>query len=197
MNAQAGRNPVSRPAAPASEGALVGAVERLDSALRGLLTEHEELLRIAAVHRAAISSADVRTMSDCLNAQHAAAERIGELERQRQRAVLDLASASGGSVASGVAPSPSPVRTTMAQLTRTLAEPLRARLLAVSERLRDVLNRLQVEHNAIRAAAESLSSHMEGLMRQVCRRLSHAGTYARTGSVEASVSVVTTLDVRS
>ena len=46
-------------------------------------------------------------------------------------------------------------------------------------------------------ATVSLLAHMEGLMRHVGRRLSHAGTYGRRGVVEAGGVVVSCVDLRS
>ncbi|MFN7020502.1 MAG: flagellar export chaperone FlgN [Phycisphaerales bacterium] len=171
----------------AANPSLEAAATALDEVLLALIAEHENLLKIATRHRAAIASADPRTMAECLNAQAAAAERIAGLERRRQAAVAAMG-----------APGPaSRDRVTIAQLAAGLPEAVRARLLAAAERLREVLTRLHREHAAIRSAAESLSSHMEGLMRQICRRLSHAGTYARSGSIDGHVAVTTALDVRT
>lgn len=173
----------TNPASPSLEAAA----SALDEVLIALIAEHENLLKIAGRQRAAIAGADPRTMAECLSAQAAAAERISELERRRQAAVEAMA-----------LPGPAPrARLTIAQLAAALPEAARARLLAAAERLREVLTRLHREHAAIRSAAESLSSHMEGLMRQVCRRLSHAGTYARTGSIDGHAAVTTALDVRT
>ncbi|MCC6322813.1 MAG: flagellar export chaperone FlgN [Phycisphaerales bacterium] len=158
----------------------------LEQVLRSLINEHEGLLKIAKTHRAAIAAADPRAMADCLNAQAATAARVADLERQRQAAVIAL---------TGAAPARS--RVTISQLAASLPEAARVRLLAAADGLREILNRLHGEHTAIRTAAETLSSHMEGLMRQVCRKLSHAGTYARTGNVDGHIAVTTALDVRS
>jgi len=175
---------------PPLPSALSVATERLDAALRDLISAHEELLKLAAAQRSAISRADARSLADVLSAQMAVAQRVVELEQQRQGAVVLLGKASPTTGAMGA-------KTTIAQLVRAVADPARSRLLALAERLRELLNRLHTEHMAVRAAAESLSSHMEGLMRQVCRKLSHAGTYARSGAIDSGCAVVTALDVRS
>jgi hypothetical protein len=186
-----------RPAAqatptPAGPVALAAAAEQLDSVLRQLVAAHEELLRLAGAQRSAISRADVRSLTDVMSAQSAVAERVVDLERQRQgvvAAMVKLAGPAGAPGASG--------RPTVTQLIRSLADPMRSRLLIVADRLRDILNRLHAEHMALRDAAEALSSHMEGLMRQVCRKLSHAGTYARSGAIDTNSPVMTALDIRS
>lgn len=173
-------------AGAAAESRMDAAAEELDQVLRGLIAAHEELLALATAHRSAIGRADVRALADVTNAQAAVMERVGELERQRQAIVAVMARASG---VSG--------RPTVTQLVKLLEDPIRARLAALADRLREVLNRLHAEHKALREAAEALSGHMEDLMRQVCRKLSHAGTYARSGVVDTSAPVMTALDVRS
>lgn len=178
--------------------ALTAAADQLDQTLRELLAAHEELLTLAAAHRSAISRADVRALADVLAAQGAVTERIVELERQRQAAVAGMIRHAGlTGPTSGFTQGPGAARTTLSQLVRAISDPARSRLLAVADRLREVLNRLHAEHMALREAAESLSDHMEGLMRQVCRKLSHAGTYARSGVIDTSAPVVTALDIRS
>lgn len=173
---------------PAATAGPTTAVEQLESVLRQLATAHEELLTLAKVHRTALASANLPALSDCMNAQAAVMQRVGELERDRQHIVAAMMA--GVKLPGGEKP-------TIMALCKSLAAPWRERLLAAADRLREVLNRLHHEHTALRAAAQELSSHMEGLMRQVCRKLSHAGTYGRGGHIDASVTVVTSLDVRT
>jgi hypothetical protein len=85
----------------------------------------------------------------------------------------------------------------MTMVTASAPEPLRTRLGMAATALRELLHKLHKEHMALRSAAETLSAHMEGLMRQVCQKLSHAGTYARAGHSAAGVQVVSSMDVRS
>ena len=156
------------------------ALDELDAVLRGLVGEHEQLLLFAAEHRRAIATADVSALHSCIGRQNTVVQRIADLERRRQAATA----------------SHSPSQT-ISNLAASAPEPARTRLLTLSATLRDLINRLHKEHRVMRDAAESLSSHMEGLMRQVCRKLSHAGTYARSGAVDARVQVVSALDLKS
>lgn len=175
-------------ASPAPSAGATPVIEQLETALRQLAAAHEELLTLARVHRSALATANLPALSDCLNAQAAVMQRVGELERDRQRAVASMIA--GVKLPGGEKP-------TIVMLCKGLAAPWRERLLAAADRLREVLNRLHQEHTALRAAAQELSSHMEGLMRQVCRKLSHAGTYGRGGHIDSSVTVVTSLDIRT
>jgi len=166
--------------------------EQLDAVLRALLAEHEKLLALAGDHGRAIAQADAAALSTVLIAQSAAVSRISMLERQRQSIVGEIIRSSGIKPTAKGATGP-----TMSEVAAHAPEPLRSHLASVAAALRELLNKLHREHLAIRKAAEMLSMHMEGLMRQVCRGLSHTGTYARCGSIDSSVQVVSAVDVRS
>jgi hypothetical protein len=184
-------------AAPPVAGAA-GPFEQLDAVLRQLLAEHERLLALAGEHKAAISAADGRALGLCIGRQNEVVQRIAGLEKQRQVIVSAIVRPGTPAPAKGARPGfsthPEP---TMAVIAAHAPEPMRTRLAGVASALRDLLNRLHKEHQAVKAAAETLSAHMEGLMRQVCQRLSHAGTYARGGAMGNSVQVVSSMDVCS
>lgn len=187
-------NASGRPAPVPSpdSGPAVADFDKLDGVLRELLAEHERLLMLTREHQRAIATADIGGLTHCLTAQGEVIQRVATLERLRQVLVARITAASSAAqpLGSGRAP-------TITMLAQRAPAPIRDRLTAVALALRELLNTLHREHLAMRQAAETLSSHMEGLMRQVCRRLSHAGTYARGGGFDASVQVVSTLDVRS
>lgn len=197
--------------------------EALSLVLQQLVAEHEGLLALAGQYRAALAQADVQAMEACLEQQSAALFRVQDLELRRQQVVRGFASnptisnsptavaqshhrglstsgisgtagptGSAGARLNAAQPLPS-----MSALSSRLVEPTRGRVLALAERLRDVLNRLHQEHAAIREAAETLGAHMEGVLRQVCRKISHAGTYGPRASIDTRTPVVTALDVRS
>ncbi len=182
------RTAVKQQAAPA---VVAPGFEQLDAVLRMLVSEHEQLLTLAQEHRRAISQADAAALSRCLGAQQQAVQRIAALERQRQTVVAGLAR--GGAGVRGGANG----MTRLSEVTAGAPEPMRKRLESIAAVLRDVLGRLHQEHQALRQAAETLSMHMEGLLRQVCRGMSQTGTYARCGSMESTVQVVSAVDVRS
>ncbi|MBX3385928.1 MAG: flagellar protein FlgN [Phycisphaeraceae bacterium] len=159
-------------------------ITELDSALRDLVADHEALLNLARAHREAIAKADVSAMHRCLEEQQERLQRIRGHEFRRRAAVVALQ----GAV--------TPDSGRLSALAQRATEPVRSRLVALGDRLRELLNALQIEHEAVRQAAETLSSHMEGLMRQVCRHLSHAGTYGPTAAIDTRTPVVTVLDLR-
>lgn len=195
MSHPAGRPPLPpMPAARPTGAAEAALYERLDAVLRALLAEHEGMLSIVTEHRHALASANSAALGACLERHAEAAQRVALLERERQTVVATLAGIPTSPHHPGRAAAAAP---TMSALTARAPEPVRARLAGLAAALRDLLNALHREHVALKAAAETLSSHMEGLMRQVCRRLSHAGTYGRAGAVDSSVQVVSALDLRS
>ncbi len=184
--------------------------EALSLVLQQLVSEHEGLLALAGQYRAALARADVHAMESCLELQSAAFLRVQDLELRRQQVVrsftvpptpasptaLSHGQASASSAGASRLLSNQPLPSISALSTR-LAEPTRGRVLALADRLRDVLNRLHQEHAAIREAAETLGAHMEGVLRQVCRKISHAGTYGPRAAIDTRTPVVTALDVRS
>ena len=85
---------------------------------------------------------------------------------------------------------------TLATAVLKLPAAARDRVLALGDRLRTLLATLHREHRVLVAAAGALAAHMDGLMRQIGRRLSHAGTYGRPGQ-GPGVPVMTVLDMTS
>jgi hypothetical protein len=170
------------------------AVGELEDILSQMLIEHEQLLALAAAHRRALATANPDAVGACLVQQSAVVQRVAELERRRQSVVGRLADRLGPR---SIPPTRPPERPTVAWVAGLLSEPVRVRLLALAERLRELLGRLHREHEAIRLAAQTLAAHMDGLMKQVSRSLSHAGTYGRRGSVDSSVQVISALDMTS
>jgi hypothetical protein len=178
-------------------------VAELETLLQQLLREHEELLVLAAAHREAISHADPHSLGSCVQRQNEVLQRVAELEKRRLGLMARLAEKmkpltprnSAGGTRRGIETLPD--RPTVSWIARTLPEPIRSRLVALAERLRELLAHLQREHAALREASNALAAHMEGRMRQLARKLSHAGTYGRKGVVESRVQVVSALDLRS
>lgn len=168
------------------------ALEELDAAVRELIVEHERLLLAVADQREAVSRADGPGLNAAILLQGESAQRIAQIERRRIAAVAALAApAKAGS---------RPVQAGQVRLTElaaTLPEPGRARLLESASALKAVLERLHREYAVMKEAASQLAAHLEGITRQVYAKLSHTGSYARSGSLRAPVQVVSSLDIRS
>lgn len=167
---------MSKPTPQPDPAALV---DELTAVLAALLKEHEDLLPITIRHREAVATADMLALQQVNELQQQAAERIGRLEHRR------------GQLAAALAPHASP---TLPSLAAAFPH-ARETLTTLAERIRDVASRISREQRAVRIAADALAEHMQGLMKQVARKLSHAGTYGRRGSVDSPVQVTTALDL--
>lgn len=165
-------------------------LDHLDTLLRELIAEHESLLAVTIEHRKALSEADLSGLSRCIQEQNRLVQRIAAIDIRRATVVRSIQAADGTPAGSADAP-------TVSAIAGAAPEPARSRLLGLGGRLRDLLNTLHREHQSLKLAAETLAAHVDGVMRQVCRHLSHTGTYARSGSVEAGAGVMTGLDVRT
>ncbi|MBL0928179.1 MAG: flagellar protein FlgN [Phycisphaerales bacterium] len=167
---------------------LSGPAAALEGVLRDLVSEYEQLLELARGRDAAIRRADVRSLAGIVETENAAVQRIAEIEKRRVAVVGSLAERLG---------SPDRVGTPVSWLEARMAEPVRSRIAALAQRLRDLMDGVLAINTRCRQAAEMLSSHMEGLLRAVTARLNHSGTYGRRGLVEAGVQVVSAVDLRS
>lgn len=139
-----------------------------------LTTVHAELLELVLEHRRAISRGDAAGIQDCLSRQGILATRILDLERTRRQAVAQLCGRPDASIS---------------DVNAKLPESLRAPMSAAAARLKSVLTTIQRENNIVRAATHTLIAHIDGLMQQVARALSHAGTYGRKGRIENAGTV--------
>jgi hypothetical protein len=72
----------------------------------------------------------------------------------------------------------------------------RLELQGLAKELKTRVMRTRELTQSLRSATTTLLAHMEGLMRQVGRHLSHAGTYSKRGVVEPAL-VVSAVDLRS
>jgi hypothetical protein len=142
----------------------------LESTLAELIAAHEELLAVIQEQRAAISRADGVAVEATSFRQRMCARRIADIETRRQSLVAALSGAR---------------ETTLTQISMHLAEPLRTRIAALAQRLREVLVCLQEQNRVLGLAARVLVGHVDGLMQQVSRRLGEAGTYGRQGRLSA------------
>ncbi|MEM1331348.1 MAG: flagellar export chaperone FlgN [Planctomycetota bacterium] len=149
----------------------------LELILNELLAEHRQILTLVQAHREAISQADTAAIRTCVEQHGAALQRVQSIEKRR----LELVSR----VVQDMRQRGEPVRgqPTLTQIAARTAEPWRDRTVKLAHQLREVMQRVAREQGVVRAASESLLSHIDGLMKQVAQRLSHAGTYSGRGMV--------------
>lgn len=183
-------------AAGASDGAQRRAAWgiELGTLLTALLGLHSAWLTEVHAHREAMRHADAAGVQGSVRRQAELLQQIADLEELRAGLVNRVGASpdfqQAGSAASGRGNGP----LTLSQIAALLDEPHRSRLTGSAGELRGLIEQVQKENRTLRAAAGSLMAHMEGL-RQVARRLSHAGTYGRRGFVEPCPGIATAVDL--
>jgi hypothetical protein len=154
--------------------------QQLEALLLSLHAAHADLLAATAEHRVALSHADGPGIASALARQSDLIARIADLERQRARVAAALGAGPHESISS---------------LARLIPEPARARVLSAAGSLRELLLHIQREARTLRLATAALVGHMDGLMQQVARALSHSGTYSPSGRVDTGAPVISALDL--
>lgn len=146
----------------------------LELVLAALLREHEAMLDSVRAHRRAISAADPGALSASLATQQGIMQRIAEAEHQRHTLVRTVIDADADLRRRDRAGLPPPKVT---ELLERVPPGARPRLSDLARRLRELAESVRQEQRTVRVAAETLAAHMHGLMQQIGRRLSPAGTY--------------------
>lgn len=161
-------------------------LRELGAVIDGLITTYEGLLDSANTRREAMHSADTGALSRCMERDAGLVQEIAQLETRRERVVAQLANDLG---------SDKGAHTTLTWIARRAPEPWRESLVERADKLRVLIHESRKAGEQTRLAAEILSTHMQGLMKQVHAKLNHAKTYGRLGSVETGRSVVSALDL--
>jgi hypothetical protein len=165
--------------------------ERLDALLGSFTAAYRRAANMAAQHREAIRQADGAGVARATDAQSRGIEELATLE-QRRRELVALCCTRFAPLASRRA-----TAITLTDLCQCVPVADRPRLLTKAAELKELVTSVNEQTRTIKAATVSLVAHMEGLMRQVGRQLSHSGTYTKRGYVEAGGAVVSALDLRS
>ncbi|MFO0831392.1 MAG: flagellar protein FlgN [Phycisphaerales bacterium] len=165
--------------------------DRLETLLDSLSSAYHRLGDAGEAHRDAIRAADAGRVSASVERETLLFQELQRLDHHR-RELVALAHASFPSLRKTA-----PDRTTLTQLAALSPDHRRGVLAAKAESLRALVREVQVRNASIMSAATSLLAHMEGVMRQVARQMSHTGTYSRRGVVEAVAGVVSAVDLRS
>lgn len=155
----------------------------IDALLTASLEENQRLLSLAERHREALRRADGDAARTCIEEQDVCLRRLADLDRRRIEVIGAFESSRRGQK-SGPGQSP----TTITDLTDAVPEPDRTRLREKAATLKELMARIRSEYQTIQMATRSLLAHMEGLMRQIGRQLSHTGTYGRRGYVEPAAN---------
>lgn len=158
---------------------------QLESLLREIGACYEALARCAIDRREAMRRADTQGLARCVQEENRQVQAIAELERRRMIVVEALAARFGA---------PEKSQTPVSRLAPLLPEPSRSRLLTLAQGLRELMERVTALNDSTRRAAETLASHMEGLLRHVASKLNHAQVYGPRGVVAPGARVVSAID---
>jgi hypothetical protein len=169
---------------PLNPAAAADLARRISFLLDDMTVTHQRLLIETQAHREAIRKADGHGVEASASRQAALLARVGELEGKRRELV-------------GMHPIPGrpTLSVTLTDLIGLTPADQRPRLQQTAEELRALMRAVHAEQQTVAAATRSLLAHMEGLMRQVGRTLSHAQTYGRNGVVEPGPAVISALDL--
>ena len=163
-------------------------VEALEKILLVQLEGHQRLLQCIERKREAIRHADINAISEICNQEHAILRRISDFEKHR----LELI----GRITQSLAPNAS-APLTVSEIALQASEPQRSALQTAAAQLRDALEAVRRESAVVRAAAESLSRHMSGILQTVHAALSRARVYGSRGRITLGAQVQSLVDVKS
>lgn len=164
----------------------------LEKLLIELASTHQGWLEAINAHREAARRADPAAMQRALEAQTACVARVADLDKERRLLVeraARLPEIAGPAARARRGP------LTLRDLATATPDPDRARLIARAESLKALVEDVKRAGSILQAASASLLAHTEGLMRQVARHLSQAGTYGRRGYVEPAGSLACAVDI--
>ncbi len=170
-------------------GTLAGALEGL---LLSLLQAHEDARRSISDQRSALRAGDVVALSRAIAQADSAAAELSKLDRIRREVTVRACAAFPSLSAAAKNHS-----VTLGMIAAHMPLAAQRALAALCQQVRDVATTLRVEAASAHLAAASLAGHIEAVVRQVGRKLSHSGTYGRRGVVEHREAVVSSLDMRS
>lgn len=163
-------------------------VSELEAVLRGMVVQYEVLSSLSARRLDAMRHAKTRDLSAVIAEESQAIQRVAELEKRRLPVVAHLAVKLGA---------PAKGEVSVSWIAERLTGSAGERIAGLAARLRELMSGVVKQNETGRRTAETLASHMDGLLRQVAGLLNHARTYGPSGLVSAGARVVSAIDVRS
>lgn len=162
----------------------------LEALLADFTRHYERVESSLAAQREGIRRADSQMIATAQRQHEGLARSIAQCDQRRRELVVrtrtafaSLANLQGEKI-------------TLSDLARCAPEHQRHELLSAATALRTLVARVASESASLKSATMTLVAHMEGLIRQVGRTLSHSGVYSKRGVVEPGGMVVSAVDVR-
>ena len=164
------------------------AVRELEDVVREMVAVYERLEVLAEARRRALAGADRAAIARCVAEEGELIAGLTELEARRAGASARVGKQLG---VAGEA------QLRIGAIASRVGGESGERLAGLASRLRDRIESVTRINAVCRAAAESLSKHMEGLWRRVLDEVQGGGVYGASGRMQTSSAVVSGIDVRS
>ena len=156
--------------------------DALERVLVDLIDAHEKLVALCVAKRGALSAAQHDRVAELLGLENIRMQKIGELEKQRQRL--------GGELTLALDPAAgAPLR--LRQLAERCEEPRRGRLLVLRQTLEGRMRSASNEMKVARRATEALMRHMQGIVQTISSVCTGAGVYGRPGDTATPAAMST------
>jgi len=156
-------------------------LDKLETHLRDLLSEHESMLALVRRKHEAVRQALPAVVTECTERENEAVKRIGQIETERQNVVGELTQMLEPNAAE-------PLR--LAELAERVDEPRRGRLLVMHRNLMETMQELRREAAVTRSAMEGLLGHVQGMVQMLVQTVGGGGTYGSRGRVNPAAAVV-------
>lgn len=166
---------------------VTNAALRLEATLTGLQRAYDQLEQLGADRLAAVRSADLPQVAKIIAAESEVATTIAKLDTRRAEAAKDL-----GELLGVV-----DEQLSASALARRAAGKVGDAVFDAATQLRAVIDRVQKQNARAQIAAQTLASHMQGVLRAAQGKLNHSGAYGSRGVVTPGPAVVSMLDLVS
>lgn len=164
-------------------------VRELSSLVDEFELRYRELLDSIEAHDLAMRTADAKAMAECVRRENEAIQAIAQLDKKRAEIVALHRRARGESVDGSAS--------TVTAVARSIGGAAGGKLAERAEGLRALVENVRARAAVVREAAQMLSTHTDGIMRQAVQMLNQAQVYSRGGSVKAGPAVASALDITS
>ena len=163
-------------------------VMQLELLLRSQQQDYENLGQMIHHKREAIRHADMNAITDLCQQENTIAQKVTETEKARLVLTAELTRTIDPEASRPLS---------MSEVAQAIDEPNRSRLLELSQTLRGTIEEVRAASRIVRAAADALSRHMDGLLQTVQSALSRARVYSDRGRIATGAQYQFCLDLKS
>jgi hypothetical protein len=157
--------------------------------LESLAAAYAQALVAIEAQRSALRAADTAALAHATRQSEQAALKLSNLDQSRRELIVQAQRLFPALAGSNI--------TTISAVIGCFDPSLATPLAKLCQSTREAGATLAASSGQVRTAVVSIAAHIQGMMQQVGKKLSHAGTYGRRGRVEQHGVVVSALDVKS